>query len=231
MFFFDTLMASDDNLCSPHLFDAFRDEMRDCLTADNPALFPCFGACMTSVSAILEYFFPACERQMLCVGPSGEHSVLNEHFPCLCIPTHDIRPGQPSATALQCWLDDWIWSLTARICVRSPHVPSVPESRVVLVGPPPILFFEVASLPVISLIPVWRLVIACEQGSANYLLRGIVYFGNQHFSTRLFTDDDILDYDGQQNQGKPQRAVGMSTRDVYLRLDDPQGRRPHIYVY
>jgi len=136
MSFFSILIASDSNLNSPELFDGFRDEMRDGLTADSPAAFPRFGARMTSVSAILEYFFPSCEREMLCLGPGGAHRVPNELLLCLCIPVNVAGSNQPTATTLQCWLDDWIQSLSNRLCARSLHDPSVQQSRLVLLHTP-----------------------------------------------------------------------------------------------
>ena len=229
--FFSILIASDSNLNSPELFDGFRDEMRDGLTADSPAAFPRFGARMTSVSAILEYFFPSCEREMLCLGPGGAHRVPNELLLCLCIPVNVAGSNQPTATTLQCWLDDWIQSLSNRLCARSLHDPSVQQSRLVLLHTPPILFFEVPLEPENSLPPQLRLEIACQQGTGVYTLAGIVYFDHQHFSTRLFTDVQVWDYDGQQNQGRPQRAVGSAFPDATLRLNIPQGQTPHIYIY
>jgi len=229
--FFNVLTASDSNLNSPELFDSFRDEMRDDLTADSPAVFPRFGARMTSVSAILEHFFPSCEREMQCLEPGGAHRVLNEPLPCLCFPADVTGSKPPTATTLQCWLDDWIQSLSDRLRARSLHDHSVQQSRIVLSHTPPILFFEVPLGPENSLSPELHLEIACQQGTGVYTLAGIVYFDHQHFSTRLFTDVQVWDYDGQQNQGRPQRAAGCSFPDATLRLYIPQGRTPHIYIY
>ncbi|KAG1890351.1 hypothetical protein F4604DRAFT_1673775 [Suillus subluteus] len=52
------LLSSITNLFSQQLFDNSRDSFHNLLNAHDLVVFPCFGTCMTSTSAILEYNQP-----------------------------------------------------------------------------------------------------------------------------------------------------------------------------
>ena len=64
----------------------------------------------------------------------------------------------------------------------------------------------------------------------HYLLRGIIYHGQLHFTARLITTNNITwAYDGQLNNGIPVLEHNLS--DDIHQLTTLQGRQAYVYVY
>ena len=69
-----------------------------------------------------------------------------------------------------------------------------------------------------------------DVASHHYLLRGIIYHGQLHFTARLINTNNITwAYDGQLNMGIPIQEHNLS--DDIGQLTTLQGRQAYVYVY
>jgi hypothetical protein len=104
---FQNLLLSDSNLLSQQLFDDSCDSFHNLLTSYDPVVFPHFGACMMSASAILEY---VCLVPDLCLLMAGQFQqrleVLLFCLPMYCGPL-DWLDNTNALLSLQVWFNLW----------------------------------------------------------------------------------------------------------------------------
>jgi hypothetical protein len=104
---FQNLLLSNSNLFSQQLFDDSHDSFRNLLTSYDLVVFPRFGACMTSASAILEYMCPVPDLCLLMAGQFQQRlKVLRFHLPMYCGPL-DWLDNTNALLSLQVWFNLW----------------------------------------------------------------------------------------------------------------------------
>jgi len=218
---FEALMASDINLHSSASFDCARDKMRDLLSENDPVRFARYGPHFTSVVSILENLFQGFSPGLLYVNGRGATDsngllyncveVLSYTLPSLCSRLRWMQ-FDCSSISLQGWINLFLQRECAkengRRSLSSSLIPiedshAMEHTRVVLQSTPPMLYFEVVSTPTCTFLPSVELVLPTLNGCVTYNLRGILYFGDQHFTARLFLHGRIWVYDGQINEGTP----------------------------
>ena len=97
--------------------------------------------------------------------------------------------------------------------------------RLCLVTFPSVLFFECARSN--SIHPSPQISIPTLNRKAYFILRGIVYLGDFHFSARLLLSSDIWCYDGQLNDGRP----FIDSQNIPLDIQSFGGKSAHVYIY
>ena len=71
-----------------------------------------------------------------------------------------------------------------------------------------------------------------ESKTLAYNLRAIVYYGQFHFTERLFDPlQGIWAYDGQKNNGFPRPEYTWTDCSDLHKLTISEGRSAHIYIY
>lgn len=237
---FDRLLEDNLNLTSSSFFNDCRDDLRDFLSKLDPPSFPRFGPVGASVSSILELVCPPCE--LICVSSctsndcnkiSQTQQSMHISFPTICFTSLHDESGK--LVTIQDWLHDWLSNQLRRSQPDTfqhdpPTCPGKASSCLLLAFMPSILFLElIESRTPIS--PTRTLNVPIKQGIATYVLAGVIYTGDFHFSARIidYTHNKSYTYDGQSNNGCP--AAEDSQEGVSSNLLDLDGRRAHILLY
>jgi hypothetical protein len=96
----------------------------------------------------------------------------------------------------------------------------------------PLIFFEIACDQVDIILPSLSLSLPCDTGQVHYSLKGILYFGAQHFTACLFTANYTWAYNGQANGGCPYTpASGPLVEDNIHELTTLKGKPTLMYLY
>lgn len=222
---FDSLLLLDTSLFCQHLFDESHDSFQDYLNVQNSAIFPHFGARLTSVSAILEYTCPEPRLGLQIVHWSEVYiedckDDINMHLPSYCRPLRWLDEPPDSLLSLQVWVELWFTHQKDKLNERQERTASGPMGDIILTNAPPVFFFEISSVEQFSIVPSHTLNLPCESGTVGYHLQGMVYSGGEHFVCRLISDNMTWTYDGQVNDGQPHVEVNSETIWIFVNLTE-----------
>lgn len=255
---FQNLTISEERMMSTTAFNIVRDQLRDYLSSLDPNNFPRYG----TLGAPAEHIFDFIKNQQNSkLVISFSCSSTRPCTPFIIIPTNDYIPSiffsslwttwsnlthssrRPQKADTQQWIDlafeakknqnhhhhrDKIRH--ASVCTTS----AITNSHICLNGSPPLLTFEIVPETLPQHVPSRELNIteALNNSKTLYRLHSIIYHGDYHFTSRLFsyTNNSIWTYDGQKNNGFPQleSSSDYSNSQTLMTLD---GRSAHIYVY
>ncbi|KAG1800615.1 hypothetical protein EV424DRAFT_1352073, partial [Suillus variegatus] len=225
---YDMLMSSDMLMRSAVVFDDLRDRFRDALSALDSVAFPRHGQNGASASHILHLLTMQhmYEPQHVIQCAKGcylsDVPVVFGHskaaLPTICDHSTWERLAGDACTASvdassvssQTWVKTFLQaernrlsrtldsSLSCNGCGRAVH------PRVFYQCPPPLLTLEVVPQSCPVLFPSPRLSVPSTSRDVEYVLHGIIYLGNYHFSARLVDAvGHVWQYDGRQNCGVP----------------------------
>jgi hypothetical protein len=228
------------NHCSN--FDQYRDQLRDILSARQPNTFPRHGPAAIDVADIFEQLNENGQQvtiQHICPH-CNQTPPLTISLPLLTTvhpsmlsnsPNHQVT--MPTPFTIQEWVNALITTnadshLPGTTC---PACSTTMQITNTVLQPSPFLHFEVPPEVTNSVLPSHILTVSKTISvSDHYLLRGIIYHGQLHFTARLITTENIAwAYDGQLNRGVPVKDHSMS--DDIHQLTTFQGRQAYIYVY
>ena len=242
---FQQLMASEENMMSSFLFNNVRDQLRDYLSHCDPIQFQRRGMVGASIEPIFG-FLSTTESTQLCITCSPS-PLINEYLPCLFFTSLWTTWSQEcsktetnSEATTQEWLDLAILAKQMKFHASSPssHNPSsanvCKNCRIYIKDPPPLLTFETAPDTVPNHLPCPSIILSTTTDTIEYKLRSIIYYGQYHFSARLFDNSqNIWAYDGQKNNGAPlpDNTCHMSSHLNLTQMTTLQGRNAHFYVY
>ncbi|KAG2124754.1 hypothetical protein BD769DRAFT_1669245 [Suillus cothurnatus] len=226
---------SDANLFNQQLYDNHRDSFHDLLNAHDSAIFPCFGARMTAVSAVLEH---ACPELNLCLWIDGQSmgnaGELNFCLPVYCAPFVCLGNSE-ALLSLQVWLELWFTQQKDKLIRTHEDVLhdrddtfSSSTVEITMADVPPVLFFELGPSDLPTVVLSNSLDLPSGSGMVEYRLKGIIYGGGGHFTARLFAEHGLWSYDGQVNDGRP-CFEGQSIDLLHLRELD--GCKAHLGIY
>jgi hypothetical protein len=253
---FDYLISSQARLKSPSEFDVLRDRLRDFLTRQDPHHFPRRGPHGAPADLIFDYLTTPNDSAL-----SVTYSCTSPQ-PCCpptLIPTHHNLPKIFSSTqwrewclgtnedvtkvsaSVQTWIDLAITS-TLRRAASIPNsavcdAPCSSERRAYfcLNNPPPILVIEVTPGTTPTVLPSNMLKIPSIHEPTTYMLRGIIYLGQFHFTARLIDPQGLIwCYDGRKNGGVPWADDSCCSTDVDVhiqRLNFFDSRSAYLYIY
>jgi hypothetical protein len=87
---------------------------------------------------------------------------------------------------LQACMDDFSLELASRCTTCDTHM----MKHTTFVQTPPLLVFDISNGSVLSIDPI--LWILCDSTRIRYVLRGVIYFDNQHFTERVVTSTGMV---------------------------------------
>ena len=241
---FRHLMSDRTTLFSPELFDRYRDEFHDLLSAHNPVNFQRYGNVGASAAAILDHVFPTSMRSIslhLSCSMAGcmseVQAPVRASFPGVIVSVRTRSNKElPMATysSIQTWLDAWLRDHCEHHYENALLVPHVSSScpgsvflHLFVTAPPPVLFFECGTQISHLVRPGPAITIPIQNGKAIFRLKGIIYIGGFHYRVRLFSDSDVWHYDGRENYGNPLLEPDDSLTD----LRGLSGSVVDVYVY
>ena len=172
------------NSASPNFsLEEIRDYFRRCLARLSPEFT--FGS-YTSVQSIAEYLFRAEDivttSNVLCPEGHSENGRNRQSstssYQIIILGTAEIR--------LQACMDDFSLELASRCTTCDTHL----MKHTTFVQTPPLLAFDISNGSVLSIDPI--LWILCDGTHIQYVLRGVIYFDNQHFTERVVTSTGMV---------------------------------------
>jgi len=225
-------------------FDEHRDQLRNILSAHDPNIFPRYGPMAIDVADIFEHLnqteqhvrtltiqhiCPPCNQTSPAVSirlPTTVHPAL---LPC----SGEYQLTLSTEFTIQEWMNASITANTES-CRSATVCPMCSTSMQIATNffqPSPFVHFEIPPEMRNSVLPSRILTISnTDVASHHYLLRGIIYHGQLHFTARLVTTNNITwTYDGQLNRGIPVQELNPS--DDVRQLTTLQNRQAYIYVY
>ena len=145
-----------------------------------------FGA-YASVQAIGEYLFRAQEivttSDVFC---SNGHRLGRDHRSS--ISSYQIIIHGSMESSLQACMDNFTVELGSKCATCNTYL----IKRTTFVQAPPLLAFDLSNGSDLTLDPVvWM---SCEHSRVRYVLRGVIYFENQHFTERVVTRSGMIWY-------------------------------------
>jgi hypothetical protein len=176
--------ASGSPTLSPTFsLEEIRDHFRRRLARLSPEFT--FGS-YTSVQSIAEYLFRAEDivttSNVLCPeghgGNGRNRQSSTSNYQIIILGTAEIR--------LQACMDDFSLELASRCTTCDTHL----VKHTTFVQTPPLLAFDISNGSVLSINPI--LWILCDSTRIRYVLRGIIYFDNQHFTERVVTSSGMV---------------------------------------
>ena len=165
------------------------EEIRDCFRRRLARLSQefTFGS-YTSIQSILKYLFRAEElvttSEIFCpeghceIGRNSQSSTSNYQIIILGV----------AEISVQACMDNFTIELASK-CMTCD---TLLMKHTVFVQTPPLLVFDLSNGLVVSIEPI--LWILCGGNRVQYVLRGIIYFDNQHFTERIITSTGMVWY-------------------------------------
>ena len=246
---FQELTGSHENMMSPILFNKIRDYLRDYLSDSDPIQFHRHGPIGAPVEHIFDYLINKQSSQFLihcnCSSPVCTTTTLDEYIPTIFFSSlwsswcEEISNTNDYHTATtQNWLDLSIETKTKRHNMSS-NINSTSNNistncELYVHDPPPLLMFEISPDTTPKHIPNNTLTLKTSNTFITYHLRSIIYYGQFHFTARLFDElQHAWSYDSQKNEGIPlsDNSWNNSNRSNLDYLTTLQGRYAHIYIY
>ena len=144
-----------------------------------------FGS-YTSVQSIAEYLFCAEEivttSDVFCPeghdGNGRNRQSSTSNYQIIILGTTEI--------CLQARMDDFSLELASRCMTCDTHM----MKHTTFIQTPPLLAFDISNISVLSINPV--LWILCDSTRVQYVLRGVIYFYNQHFTKHMVTSTGMV---------------------------------------
>ena len=225
-------------------FDEHRDQLRDILFARDPNIFPRYGPMAIDVADIFEQLNQNGEHvrtlsiQHICPPCNYTPPSVSIRLPTTVHPALLPCSGEDQLTlstqfTIQEWMDALITAnaeshRSVNVC---PTCSTTAQLATIFFQPSPFLHFEIPPEMRSSVLPSRIVTISnTDVPSHRYLLRGIIYHGQLHFTARLVTTNNITwTYDGQLNRGIPVQEHNPS--DDVRQLTTLQDRQAYVYVY
>lgn len=248
---FERLLVSPALMKSAEEFNKVHDYLRDYLFQCDPRHFPRYGAVGAPLDLIFNYLTTpndhllasvyTCESNRACGAPICITS--KRSLPLVFVHSKKGEwcrrsglPIQSHAMRLQDWVDIAISSRRMQVPQVLPcdeGCSSVRRPRTCLKNPPPLLFLELQ--PGTQAAPSRYLSIPGVTSVTTYTLRGIVYVGGYHFTSRIIdVQGTIWSYDGNSNRGVPYIHEDCKSADKALdlaALQEFQGRQAYFFTY
>jgi len=142
----------------------------------------------TSVQSIGDYLFLAHEivttSDIFC---SNGHRTHGGHHQ-LSVSSYQITIVESTERSLQACMDNFTLQLASKCTTCNTYL----KKHTAFVQTPPLLAFDLSNGSALTLDSVvW---ILCENSRVRYVLRGIIYFNNQHFTERVVTSTGMIWY-------------------------------------
>ena len=175
-----------------YTLEQIRDYFRRCLARVSQEFT--FGS-YTSVQSIAEYLFHSQEIvTMSDVFCSNGHILTDGRNRQSSASSYQIIILQTTENSLQACMDNFTVELASKCATCDTHL----IRRTAFVQTPPLLAFDLSTtstttngsaLTLNSV--VW---ISCEDSRVRYILRGVIYFDNEHFTERVVTSSGMIWY-------------------------------------
>lgn len=229
---FDDLLLPD-NIHRSSEFTRCRDLLRDILSSHSPSLFPRYGQETASVVDILSYFSEGASLffEKSC---TNECTFVSQEIwlPAVLSPSIWGSEGLESRAFHKAPIQKWIDTFIERKKRRTFHTPTTCSqchsncsTQVYLKDISTSLYFEISPQVLNEELFSPNLYLPGSHGTVAYDLKGIVYSGGSHFSTRWRTSEGIWwEYDGRVHGGCPSRVTGPT-------LSEFAGRKAHTVFY
>lgn len=118
------VLASQTHIHSQDIFNRFRDEFWDVISAQNPQCFPRTSMVGASVTCMLESILPSLSHSLCGIASIAdtEHDnipivtsiELPFEFPTMCVPLPESVVARNESISLQQWIDLWLFIMQKR---------------------------------------------------------------------------------------------------------------------
>jgi len=234
----DSLGESLNNLLDISLrtaqnFNQSRDKLRDYLSSKDPYNFIRYGHHGTSASAVLEKILPI--RQELQIYGICSNNCASTNLPYKTYMRTLISQHEQDQINIANFVKYEFQNKTTEFSERG-HTCSyclqntISNYKTLMITAPNVLYFETENDSNHIITPSLQIRIPCRQGSSDYRLSSIIYFGDFHFTTRLLPNNGtVWKYDGRVKEGKPQlEQVSLLSEESLQKMEN---RSAHICIY
>lgn len=241
---FNKLDAVRDTSREALLINEMRDEFRAYMAKVDHEAFPRDRPKAVSIWQLLTVVLHWTNRTLRLVTRPGYHSVNSGHRPVdrstMLQDLYDRKDDHLAAKdrhTHQCWINsactldhESIWRPT-----HSKNCGNGSSTTFVLNDPPLILVLCHTPTMGDNVLPVRSLRVPGRGGQVRYSLHSIIYWGNNHFTSRIFVGGRTYMYDGQKASGDCLREAGSDIENLsqselgrFAKLD---GRTAYLFIY